>query len=217
LLFGFLPEELLLQPTILTAEMFVLLLQNGNSLDRAGMHALPITNLLPQFARERLYTYPLPSQPGDPMMDCHWSTLNFFNETPDNRFADPNYTVPYLKDHYYQVAKATRYGDLIFLLDGKGNAIHSAVYIADDIVFTKNGNNYMEPWMLMRLKNLLANYSVLGNSGLAVYRIAEPLIVCTRAQTPEAIFAPKTIGADDLEQCREIGATLAAGLALGIY
>jgi multimeric flavodoxin WrbA len=54
-------------------------------------------------------------------------------------------------------------------------------------------------------------------TGWKLKRIASPLIVCTRAQTPEAILAPKTIGADDLEQCREIGATLAAGLALGIY
>jgi hypothetical protein len=47
--------------------------------------------------------------------------------------------------------------------------------------------------------------------------IAPPLIICTYAQTPETILAQKTIGADDLERCREIGATLAAGLALGIY
>ena len=45
---------------------------------------------------------------------------------------------------------------------------------------------------------------------------AEPLIVCTHAQTPEKILAPKTIGGDDLERCAEIGAALAAGLALGI-
>ena len=46
---------------------------------------------------------------------------------------------------------------------------------------------------------------------------AEPLIVCTHAQTPEKILAPKTIGAEDLERCAEIGAALAAGLALGIF
>lgn len=125
---------------------------------------------LPQFARERLYTYPLPSQPGDPAMDCHWSTMNFFNETPDNRFANPEYTVKYLTTHYYTVAKPTRYGDRIFILDDRGNAIHSGVYIADDIIFTKNGNNYMEPWMLMRMKNLMSIYSVLGTPRMLVYR-----------------------------------------------
>ena len=47
--------------------------------------------------------------------------------------------------------------------------------------------------------------------------VAEPLIVCTHAQTPEAILAPKMLGADDLHRCEEAGAALAAGLALGIY
>ena len=46
---------------------------------------------------------------------------------------------------------------------------------------------------------------------------AEPLIVCTHAQTPERILAPKTIGPEDLEKCEEIGAALAAGLELGIF
>ena len=46
---------------------------------------------------------------------------------------------------------------------------------------------------------------------------AEPLIVCTHAQTPEAILAPKQIGADDLEQCRALGEALATGLALGVF
>ncbi|MGB4926468.1 MAG: flavodoxin family protein, partial [Giesbergeria sp.] len=37
------------------------------------------------------------------------------------------------------------------------------------------------------------------------------------AQTPEAILAPKQMGADDLERCRALGEALAAGLALGIF
>ncbi len=45
----------------------------------------------------------------------------------------------------------------------------------------------------------------------------EPLIVCTHAQTPEQILAPKTIGFRDLRRCEEIGAALAAGLGLGIF
>ncbi len=45
----------------------------------------------------------------------------------------------------------------------------------------------------------------------------EAIIVCTHAQTPEAILAPKTIPPEDLQRCEEIGAALAAGLALGIF
>lgn len=54
-------------------------------------------------------------------------------------------------------------------------------------------------------------------TGWRLKRVADALIVCTHAQAPEAILAPKKIGADDLAHCREIGATLAAGLALGVY
>lgn len=54
-------------------------------------------------------------------------------------------------------------------------------------------------------------------TGWRLKAVAEPLIVCTHAQTPEAILAPKTIAEADLTRCRELGATLAAGLALGIF
>jgi multimeric flavodoxin WrbA len=47
--------------------------------------------------------------------------------------------------------------------------------------------------------------------------VADPVIVHTHAQTPEAILAPKRIGADDLARCEAVGATLAAGLAAGVF
>jgi len=53
--------------------------------------------------------------------------------------------------------------------------------------------------------------------GWRLRAVADPLIVCTRAQTPEAILAPKTIGAEDSARCATIGATLAAGIAMGIF
>jgi NAD(P)H-dependent FMN reductase len=54
-------------------------------------------------------------------------------------------------------------------------------------------------------------------TGWRLRAIAPPLIVCTHAQTPETILAPKHIGADDLARCEELGSTLAAGLSLGIF
>lgn len=47
--------------------------------------------------------------------------------------------------------------------------------------------------------------------------VAEPLIVCTHAQTPAQILAPKQIAAPELLQAEELGAALAAGLALGVF
>jgi hypothetical protein len=41
--------------------------------------------------------------------------------------------------------------------------------------------------------------------------------VSTNAQTPEEIFAPKTIAPEDLARCEAIGAALASGMALGVF
>lgn len=54
-------------------------------------------------------------------------------------------------------------------------------------------------------------------TGWRLRRVAEPVIVCTHAQTPEAILAPKTVAANDLGRCEELGTALAAGLALGVF
>lgn len=54
-------------------------------------------------------------------------------------------------------------------------------------------------------------------TGWRLHDIAPPLIVCTHAQTPEEILRPKRIEAQDLARCEELGATLAAGIALGIF
>ena len=54
-------------------------------------------------------------------------------------------------------------------------------------------------------------------TGWRLRAVAPALIVCTHAQEPEDIARPKQIGAADLAQCRELGAALAAGLALGVY
>jgi multimeric flavodoxin WrbA len=54
-------------------------------------------------------------------------------------------------------------------------------------------------------------------TGWRLRAVAEPIVVCTHAQTPEAIFAPKVISSDDLSRCEELGAALASGLAMGIF
>jgi multimeric flavodoxin WrbA len=54
-------------------------------------------------------------------------------------------------------------------------------------------------------------------TGWRLKPIADPIIVNTAAQTPEAILAPKTIAPADLARCGELGAALAAGLAMGVF
>jgi NAD(P)H-dependent FMN reductase len=54
-------------------------------------------------------------------------------------------------------------------------------------------------------------------TGWRLKPVAPPLIVCTHAQTPEEILESKNIPQQDLERCRDLGATLAAGIALGVF
>jgi hypothetical protein len=54
-------------------------------------------------------------------------------------------------------------------------------------------------------------------TGWRLKAMADPLIVCTHAQTPEAILAPKIISPDDLKRCEELGAALAAGMSMGVF
>ncbi|UWQ41128.1 flavodoxin family protein [Leisingera aquaemixtae] len=54
-------------------------------------------------------------------------------------------------------------------------------------------------------------------TGWRLKEVQAPLIICTHAQTPEAILAEKVIPEDQLEACRELGLALGAGLALGVF
>ena len=54
-------------------------------------------------------------------------------------------------------------------------------------------------------------------TGWRLKPVAEPLIVCTHAQTAEAILAPKTIAPADLTRWLYLRTSLGAGLALGIF
>jgi multimeric flavodoxin WrbA len=53
--------------------------------------------------------------------------------------------------------------------------------------------------------------------GWRLREVQPPLIVCTHAQTREAILAEKRLGEDDLSRCRELGAAMGAGLAMGAF
>ena len=54
-------------------------------------------------------------------------------------------------------------------------------------------------------------------TGWRLKKVADSIIVCTHAQTPEAILAPKAIPDADLVRARDLGATLATGLSMGVF
>jgi len=136
-----------------------------------GRGSVSILYLLPKLAREKLFTSPLPPSSGqDRLPDCHWTALNFFRSTPDPQMSDNEYAARFISENYYQVAKPGLAGDLVLLLDDHNKVIHSSVYIAGDVVFTKNGINYAQPWILMHEKDLVGTFSGLDPVKVAYFR-----------------------------------------------
>ncbi len=123
---------------------------------------LNVVCLLPSFARDRLYRYPFAAPDANGVKeDCYWSAFNFFNNTPDNRINDFSYMGEVLRRDYYRIEGPSQLGDLIFLAVGaEKNAIHVAAYVADDLVFTKNGEDLRQPWMLMHMADMIESYAV---------------------------------------------------------
>ena len=123
-----------------------------------GGGELDIAHLLPPFARKRLYTFPDPStDSAAPKHDCVWTSLNFFNDQADDRLADPKYTHKLIAEEYERV-DSPRFGDIAVLLTPDKQSVHAAVYLADDLVFTKNGFSATQPWMLMTLPDVVEYY-----------------------------------------------------------
>ncbi|MEY8837552.1 flavodoxin family protein, partial [Cribrihabitans sp. XS_ASV171] len=53
--------------------------------------------------------------------------------------------------------------------------------------------------------------------GWRLKEVQPPFILCTNAQTPERIMAEKELSDEELEPCRELGAAMGAGLAMGAF
>ncbi len=128
------------------------------ALERDSVTEVDISRLLPPAARRRLYTFPtLDQAAGGRFPDCHWTSLNFFNNTPSGYYLDTRLASGALTDQYQPVDGPRRFGDILLFLKGDG-VIHSCVFIADDIVYTKNGENILAPWVLQRLSDVSAIY-----------------------------------------------------------
>lgn len=128
--------------------------------ETAGVRKIDIVHLLPSLARKLLYTYPDVSlMAKGSLPDCHWTSLNFFNYEPMDRLLDYDGALQYIAEYFQPATGTLQYGDVLFFLEkGTEDAFHSCVFIADNIVFTKNGSNVAMPWILMRIDDLLAKY-----------------------------------------------------------
>jgi hypothetical protein len=123
---------------------------------------LDIMELLPPGPTSLLYTYPVPQNPlKGPVKihDCHWTSFNFFRDPADERYANPDFVFQHLKDDFFPVPADPRYGDLVLLTKPDGSIIHSAIFLADGFVYSKNGDTQMHPWLICTIPDLLDQYS----------------------------------------------------------
>jgi hypothetical protein len=110
-----------------------------------------IVNLLPPTAETLLYTYP---RLDEPYTDCHWAAFNFFNPSPKKKPLGVKETGEMYANLFTPISGQLQLGDLVCFNNAAGMVQHSAVYIADDIIFTKNGYSPKKPWVLMRLSDV---------------------------------------------------------------
>lgn len=117
--------------------------------------AIDITHLLPSLPRKLLYTYPnLSSAASGRLPDCQWTAFNFFANEPHEYYLDTRLTITHLREAYQEVSPPFQYGDVLEMVNSDGDAVHGCVYIADDIVYTKNGDGIVRPWVLMWLSDV---------------------------------------------------------------
>jgi len=121
---------------------------------------LSLMYLLPAFVRDRIYTYPFPTSDGTGIkQDCFWTAFNTFNLTPDDKMCEMDYIAKTLEHEYYKIYEPSQLGDIICLSVGEKKVIHAAIFITTDIVFTKNGYDFTQPWVLMRKQDMLDTYA----------------------------------------------------------
>ncbi len=137
-----------------------------------GVDDMGIVHILPALARKLLYTYPgLDMAKHGIMPDCHWTSLNFFNYEPHEYLLDARLATSQVLEQFVPVEPPYQFADILFFLDNTtGDAFHSCVHLADNIVYTKNGRNILSPWVILRLDDVKKIYLHQGNGRVQGFR-----------------------------------------------
>ena len=90
--------------------------------------------------------------------DCFWTALNFFVDHPDDRVPLLDPSLNSINKDYYQIESEPVLGDSAALVASDRKIKHVSVYIADNVVFTKNGGHFLHPWALMKISDMMGKY-----------------------------------------------------------
>ena len=133
--------------------------------------SVDILHFLPVIMREKLYTFPsLKDAAKGRMPDCHWTSLNFFNLSARDYYRNTSLAAIQLTQSYNQVSAPYQFGDVLCFTDN-GDGLHTCVYIADDIVLTKNGENILSPWVLLKIDDVSKIYKRTPTTQIQGYRL----------------------------------------------
>ena len=132
------------------------------------LETIDLIHLLPPLPRKLLHTFPdggfAPLQ-----ANCFWLSLNFFNPTPDRRYLPGSEdfgqaaaeAMQTLQRDYEPAQPPFRFGDVLALISENRDShelVHMVVYIADNIVLTKNGRTPNSPFVLMTFADIEQTY-----------------------------------------------------------
>lgn len=130
------------------------------------------SNFFPAVPKKYLYEFPSSGDGlGGVFPDSIWTSFNFFRAFPETPEVETTSLTARLSEKYESIDAASRYGDMVvFRNTESGNIVHACVYVADDIVLTKNDRSQLTPWVLMKLDNVKARFSWRGEIEISTWR-----------------------------------------------
>lgn len=138
---------------------------------RRAPQTIDVTQFLPALARRRVYTFPTAAMGlKGRLPDCHWTSLNFFEEEAKDTYLDSAVASQHLLTAYAAIDPPYKFGDVLCFLDD-GEGLHTCVQVADDIVLTKNGESILAAWTFMSLKDVDDIYRRSADTRIQGYRL----------------------------------------------
>ncbi|MFT5471107.1 MAG: hypothetical protein ACI8UO_006240 [Verrucomicrobiales bacterium] len=155
---------------------------------------LDLAHLLPPTPRKHLNLFPiLEDGRRGRFPDAYWTALNFLNFYPAPIYQDTSTVDTYVRQRYRPLdqRESFQFGDLILVIRQANNrAVHSCVYLADNLVYTKNGSQIFEPWVVQTIGDMLAHHRLGDQLGVVGWR---DKTVPTTSQ-PAPMRLPDSIG-----------------------
>jgi hypothetical protein len=136
---------------------------------------IDIAHLIPSLPRQYLNQFPDTQDGADGRLpDWFWTCYNFFRSTPRAVYADSPDRDRLILKEFEPALPLNQFGDLLLLNSG-GRIIHGCIYIAADIVYTKNSPDIYSPWIFMRIEDVVGYHDVLGDVTISTFRKRTPL------------------------------------------